>query len=99
MAGSLTEDQLVHLQQYIERYFEDGDEATLRQAFDIFDLDHSRTLTMNELKDVTRRVQNGPLSRDERRRMAEHFLESDTNGDRVLDFEEFIGYVVSMKQS
>jgi len=69
-----------------------GEDAptSLRKAFDTFDIDQSGTLDAEELLQIlTRQTQHGAaLSADDAKALIAMF---DTNGDGVLDFDEFLG--------
>ena len=71
----------------------DGTEA-LREAFAMFDVDQSHTLTVGELKAILTR-DGSVLSDDD---VAQILADGDTNGDGVLDIDEFVKLMTSRPQ-
>ena len=57
-----------------------------KEAFDMFDKDHSGTISVDEIAKIMKNFGN-PLSKDEIREMIKDI---DTSGDGELDFDEFV---------
>ena len=57
-----------------------------KEAFDMFDKDHSGTISIDEIAKIMKNFGN-PLSKDEIREMIKDI---DTSGDGELDFDEFV---------
>ena len=57
-----------------------------REAFDMFDKDHSGSISVDEISKIMKNFGN-PMSKDEIREMIKDI---DTSGDGELDFEEFV---------
>ena len=55
----------------------------MREIFDLYDNDHSGTLTVKEL---TEALETGGMTKDE---IVEIFKSGDTNGDNLISFDEF----------
>ena len=57
-----------------------------REAFDMFDKDHSGSISVDEISKIMKNFGN-PMSKDEIREMIKDI---DTSGDGELDFDEFV---------
>lgn len=57
-----------------------------REAFDMFDKDHSGTISVDEISKIMKNFGN-PMSKDDIREMIKDI---DTSGDGELDFDEFV---------
>ena len=57
-----------------------------KEAFDMFDKDHSGTISVDEIAKIMKNFGN-PMSKDEIREMIKDI---DTSGDGELDFDEFV---------
>ena len=57
-----------------------------REAFDMFDKDHSGSISVDEISKIMKNFGN-PMTKDE---IKEMIKDIDTSGDGELDFEEFV---------